>query len=87
MSVPIWQHVLVVLALLVTNATTFTICKRRVEELKAGLLAKDVLLGVDDSLAWAWIPPNRAMVLTTERPVRRIKITSLHGTRLKVETE
>lgn len=44
-SVPIWQHVIVVLALLIANAATFKICMHRIEELQAALVAKKVLLG------------------------------------------
>jgi hypothetical protein len=50
MSVPLYFHIPVVLALLASNAVTFTICKRRVEELKAALLAKRVLLGDGDEV-------------------------------------
>jgi hypothetical protein len=48
MTVSIWQHVIVVIGLLTSNAVTFFVCKRRVEELKAALLAKRVLLGSFD---------------------------------------
>jgi Flp pilus assembly secretin CpaC len=47
-TVALWQHILVVLALLASNATTFIICKRRIETLRAALLAKKVLLADHD---------------------------------------
>lgn len=72
MSVSIWQHVLVVLTLLGTNAATFFIAKRRIEGLQMALVAKKVLLNEkvvtgterrtllpDETLSLRRIPANR----------------------------
>lgn len=43
--IQLWQHILVVLALLTSNAVTFFVCKRRIEVLQGALVARRVLLG------------------------------------------
>jgi hypothetical protein len=85
-TVPLWQHVLVILALLIAHTLTFHIFKRRVEELQAALVAKEVLLG-EDRKSTASIVPGGTMVLTIKDHVGRMRIWSRYQAALQISFE
>jgi hypothetical protein len=59
MSVPLYVHVPVVLAMLGAHAWTFRTLQQRVRDLQAALLAKKVLLGDPPLAITITIPPQQ----------------------------
>jgi hypothetical protein len=73
--IPLWVHILVVLALLGTNAWTFHTMKRKVEGLRAALLAKSVLLGGRATTGGSWdLARGETLTLGSLPPGRDIQI-------------
>jgi hypothetical protein len=85
-TVPIWQHIVVTLALLCSNAVTFKLFERRVRDLQAALVAKNVLLGVDRKTS-ATIVAGGTMVLTVKDYVGRIRLWSKSHANIRLEFE
>lgn len=85
MNAPIYWP-LVVLAMLGSHALTFKLMLRRIRDLEAGLVAKEVLLSgrVDDT---ATICPGGTMVLTVKNYVGRIRLYSKHYAQLRLQFE
>jgi hypothetical protein len=85
-AVPLYIHIPVVLGLLTLHGSTVYWALKRIRALEGALNVKDDLLDAGDG-SWAFISPGGTMVLTLEQPTRRVRITALHGARLRVETE
>lgn len=84
--IPLWQHLLTVLALFGSNALLFFISKRKIEGLQAALVTRDVLLG-EDRESTATIMPGGTMVLTVKAHIGRIRIWSKYHAALQIKFE
>lgn len=64
--IPLWMHILTVLALLASNALMYMIFKRRIESLRLALVAKRALLGEPAKTGSYSIAPGDVLCLKSE---------------------